>query len=364
MDKGDNMIKIPNWKRINLDKLEFPKVADYTKDYIHLDKQLPTGVKLNKIRDKQDQFFIDYLNKDKIEGIGKDFVSFVEQFYNSGISLYIPNNTKINTPIKLNFNMDGENPNLIDQNIIVAESNSELTLIFDYNTEDEVKAFHNGITKIYAKENSKINIVKIQRLNDFSHSFDSNVAFVEGHGQVNWISVEIGSNISGANYATYLDDDASEGNLSSIYLGDNNRQMDLEYSMIFKGRHSIGNIETHGVLMDNSKKVFRGNLDFKRGAKSSKGSEEEFAILMDPTVISDSIPALLCDEDDVEGHHAASAGQIDDNQLFYLMSRGLNERESKKLIVEASFSPIIDMIASDELKDIIKNEVDRRLMNV
>lgn len=358
------MIKIPNWKRISLDKLDFPQVTDYNKDFLNLDSQLPRGVKLNKLNNRQDEIFTDYLNKDKTQGVGKEFISFIEKYCNSGIGLYLPDNTKLKEAIRLDFSMDSDNPNLIDQNIIIAGANSELTLIFDYSTEDKVKAFHNGLTKVYAKENSKVNIVKIQRLNDFSHDFDSNLAFVEGHGQVNWISVEIGSNISGSNYATYLDSDASQGNLHSIYLGDKNRQMDLEYSMIFKGRHSIGNIESHGVLMDNSKKVFRGNLDFKRGAKSAKGSEEEFAILMDPTVISDSIPALLCDEDDVEGHHAASAGQIDDNQLFYLMSRGLSERESKKLIVEASFAPIIDMIASDQLKEIIRNEVDRRLMYV
>ncbi|HLR21286.1 MAG TPA: Fe-S cluster assembly protein SufD [Tissierellaceae bacterium] len=357
------MIKIPNWKRISLDKLEFPEVADYTKEYINLDKQLPTGVELNRITDKEKKSFTDYLNKDNIHGVGKAFVSFVDKSYNSGISLYLPEDSKIDEPIRLDFKMNKENPNLIDQNIIVAESNSEVTLIFDYSTEDNIKAFHNGITRVYAKENSVINIVKVQRLNDISNSFDSNVAFVEGHGEVNWISVELGSSISGASYTTYLNDDASESNLESIYLGDGNRNMDLEYTVILKGRHSIGNIETHGVLMDQSKKVFRGNLDFKRGAKSSKGSEEEFTILMDSTVVSHSIPALLCDEDNVEGHHAASAGQIDDNQLFYLMSRGLSERESKKLIVEASFSPIIDQIPSKELRDIINNEVDRRLMN-
>lgn len=358
------MIKIPNWKRISLDNLEFPEVADYNKDYLNLDDQLPTGIELNMITEDKNKSFTNYLNKNKIQGVGENFISFVDKFYNSGISLYIDKNIQIDKPIRLDFNMDKDNPNIIDQNIIVAESNSQITLIFDYSTQDKVQAFHNGITKVYAKEASIVNIINIQRLNDLSHSFDSNVAFVEGHGQVNWISVELGSNISSASYTTYLNDDASEGNLHSIYLGDRNRQMDLEYSMIFKGRHTIGNIETHGVLMDNSKKVFRGNLDFKKGAKSSKGSEEEFVILMDPTVISHSIPALLCDEDNVEGHHAASAGQINHDQLFYLMSRGLSEKESKKLIVEASFNPIIDMIPSDELKDIIYNEVDRRLMDV
>jgi Fe-S cluster assembly scaffold protein SufB len=115
--------------------------------------------------------------------------------------------------------------------------------------------------------------------------------------------------------------------------------------------------------MDESKKVFRGNLDFKTGAKRSKGIEEEYVILLDPNVKSDSLPALMCDEDDVQGEHAASAGQIDKNKLFYLMTRGLSEREAKKLIVEAQFKPIIDNIPIENLRNIINSEISRRLTN-
>lgn len=115
---------------------------------------------------------------------------------------------------------------------------------------------HNGLTVIYAKENATVNIIKIQRLGDSSQSFDSNIAYVEGNGKVNWISVELGSYISGSNYRTYLDGEASGSNLSSIYLGDGIRKMDLEYTMIHKGPRSISNIETKGVLKDNSKKKY------------------------------------------------------------------------------------------------------------
>jgi Fe-S cluster assembly scaffold protein SufB len=198
-------------------------------------------------------------------------------------------------------------------------------------------------------------------MNDVSPNFDTNIALVESNGKVNWISVELGAIVSGSNYSTFLEDEASESNLSSIYLGDGSRKLDLGYSVIHKGARSISNIETRGVLMDSARKVFRGNLDFKRGAKRASGIEEEYVILLDPTVKSDSIPALLCDEDDVQGEHAASAGQIDKNKLFYLMSRGLSERESKKLIIEATFRPIIDKIPLEELQDIINSEISRRL---
>ena len=345
------------WKRIGLEDFEFPKVPNYNMDYIKFENK-EKQVTIEETNEKQDKYFNINAN-----GLGKKFTLFATESYNAGVSVFVPKNAKAQETIKLDFNMNNENPILIDKNLIVAEENSELTIIMDYSSDKGIDSFHNGITVVYAKENALVNIIKIQRMEDNSPNFDSNIGFVEGNGKINWISVEIGSSISGASYCTFLEGEASEANLSSIYLGDGTRKMDLEYTMIHKGPRSISNIETKGVLKDKSKKVFRGNLDFKKGARHSKGIEEEYVILLDPNVKSDSIPALLCEEDDVIGEHAASAGQINENSLFYLMSRGLNQREAKKLIVEASFRPIIDKIPFKDLQLMVKTEVERRLMD-
>lgn len=351
------------WKRIKLENFSFPKIYDYKKEFIRLEEELPLGIRLDKIYDTVDKTKINWLNTSEGNGLGKEFISFVNEFYNSGVSLYLERNSLIEKPIVVEFNMDKENPTVVDKNIIVAEPNSQATIVFDYSTDEGVEAFHNGFTEIHAGENSSLTIIKVQRMNDISQNFDTNIAYVKGEGKINWITAELGSQISGSNFTTFLDEVASESNLSSIYLGDGHRKMDLSYSMIHKGPRSISNIESRGALMDNAKKVFRGNLDFKRGSRLAKGSEEEYVLLLDPTVKSDSIPALLCEEDDVQGEHAASAGQINENQLFYLMSRGLSEREAKKLIIEGAFRPVIDRIPLEELKQIIDSEIERRLVN-
>lgn len=351
------------WKRIRLEDFQFPTVTDYKKPYIEIDHELPSGVELEESSKYTGELNINEEELKGTKGLGEKFTSFVLDSFNTGIYLNVPRNTKIIEPIKVEFKMDNENPVVIDKNIIIAESGSEATIIFDYSTEDNINGFHNGITKVIGEENSVINIIKIQRINESSLNFDTNAAFVKSHGQVNWISVELGSSLSGSNFTSFLEEDSSQSSLHSVYLGDGDRKLDLQYTMIHKGIRSLSNIESRGVLMDNSKKVFRGNLDFRKGAKKADGVEEEYVILLDPTVKSDSIPALLCEEDDVQGEHAASAGQIDKNKLFYLMSRGLSERDAKKLIVEASFRPIIDKIPYENIQNIVNSEISRRLDN-
>lgn len=349
------------WKRIGMESFTFPEPKKYTKEYLS-NLEIINQINSNELRELSSRKLEDFMPKET-NGLGKDFTSHVDNFYNSGISLHIPKDMRFEEPIILDFLMDNENPMVIDRNILVAEPGSEITIIINYKSEGQGNYFHNGLTKVYAKENSLVNIIKIQNLNDKSQNFDSNMGIIYGDGKINWISIELGGNTTASNYTTILNGDASEGNLSSIYLGDGDRRLDLGYSMIHKGRKSISNIDTKGVLMDNSKKVFRGNLIFKKGARTSKGLEGEYVLLLDPTVKSDSIPGLFCEEDDVSGEHAASAGQIDRDKLFYLMSRGLNERESKKLIIQAAFRPVVDKIPIDEIKSSIDAEIERRIIN-
>lgn len=354
------------WLKVNdtkIDKLKLTDIPSYNKPFISTEGIEEVIVKrMNSSINTQEKLKY-FVNKDVKYGVNEELVNLGEKYYNAGIFVQVPKNTKLSVPIILDYNLDRENPVLIDNNIIIAEENSEISIVIDYKAEEETEGFHNGVTKVYAKDGAVVNIIKVQRLNDKSLHFDSHVA-CSGYGaKVNWVQVELGAEKSITNYINNLDEVESEANISSIYFGDKNHYIDLSYLMNHRGRRSLSSIETRGALKDNAKKIFRGTIDFKLGAGRSKGSEAEYALLLDKTVKADAIPLLLCSEDDVEGMHAASAGQIDGQKLFYLMSRGLSEKEAKKLVVEASYAPIIDKIPLEYLRDAISDEIHRRLIN-
>jgi FeS assembly protein SufD len=367
-NKALNTLPVITWRwlKVNEAKIKEFNVSEipaYEKPFIAssdfeevIVKKMNSSVKLSE----NIKYFI---NKEEHYGVSEEFVTLGEKHYNSGIFVHAPRNAKLVEPIRLEYKLDTENSTVIDNNIVIAEENSEITIVIDYTTLDEVEAFHNGVTKVYAKEGSTVNIINVQRMNDKSYHFDSHVAYSGYGAKVNWIQVELGAKSSVTNYINNLNEENSEANISSVYLADGERSIDLSYLMNHRGRRSLSNIETRGALKDKAKKVFRGTLDFKRGASRSKGSEEEYVILLDKTVKSDAIPLLLCEEDDVDGMHAASAGQINSDKLFYLMSRGLDEKEAKKMIIEASFTPIIDKIPLEDLREAITEEVHRRIVN-
>lgn len=159
------------------------------------------------------------------------------------------------------------------------------------------------------------------------------------------------------NVAEFLDGKDSEGKIHAMYLGRADQELDFLYDIIHGGRHSVSDLQVNGALMANSYKVFKSRLDFLQESSGSVGNEEEYAILLDDSAKSFSLPALLSHEDDVEGNHAASAGHIDPGLLYYIMSRGFNAEEAERLVIDSKFAPTIDAIVYDEKRQELFDEL-------
>ncbi len=294
-------------------------------------------------------------------GLGEYFALQTSALYNAGKYLKIAAKKEIKDPIYLTYNTDKNNNILIDYNLIEVEEFAKVTIIITYSSEDDYSAYHNGVIKVLANQNSEVKIIKVQTLNTNSLNYESSKVEILGGGCVSIYSIELGGKVNAVSHTSYLEGDNSNVDIWPAYLADEERKVDLEYSIVFSGRHAQGEIQGRGAVKDKSKKVFRGNLYFKQGSSKSVGNEGEFAILLDPTVKSDSIPTLFCDEDDVIGAHSASVGKIDESKLFYLMSRGISKNRARKLIVESSFRPVLDNINDEKIKGHIMQELENRI---
>lgn len=116
-----------------------------------------------------------------------------------------------------------------------------------------------------------------------------------------------------------------------------------------------------GALKDKATKHFKGTIDFKRGAKWAKGNENEFCLCLSDTAKSIALPMLLCEEEEVEGNHSSAAGKIGNKELFYIMSRGFDEKDAMKLMVRARFNKILNKIQDEKLRQEILEQIDLKL---
>lgn len=262
--------------------------------------------------------------------------------------------------IHINYNLDEGNNHLQDLNLIRVGSGKKVNIIFEYQG-NPLGGFKNSLTKIVADEDSEVNLINLQMLGENVESFNSIEIKAGARAKVNQYNFELGGKVVIGNTSIYLKEDNAKTNIYSLYVADGDKKIDLEYSSHHEGRRGESLIEGRGVVKDRAVKVFRGNLYFEKGSGKSVGKETEIALLMNREVKADSIPTLFCKEDDVVGEHAASAGQLNQEKLFYLMSRGLSEKEAKRMVTISSFKPILEKLENKEIEKKILDYIEKRI---
>lgn len=293
------------------------------------------------------------IKNDKItSNIGLDFNKYLE--------FTITVDKTYSKPILVNYNFEN-NDYLVSKIIINYENNSSCDFIINYKSLDNNKHFNYLVEEINIKENANGSITYINNLNDNSTNimaFNDNVL---ENSTITHNLIDIGGLIriynSDLNSLGYN----SKNYFNNIYIGKDNELIDINYSMKNIGKSSVNNLKVEGCLKDNSKKTFRGIIDFIEGSTKSIGQENENCILLSDTCLSRSVPILLCHEDDVIGAHGESTGKINEDKLFYLMSRGLSLKEAEKLIIISNFNSIINEIKEESLKEEILNSIEKRV---
>ena len=296
-------------------------------------------------------------NKTLKYGNGKELEELVFNRGNQNIKI---SDTKSGI-LYLDFKLNKNERNLIENIEIDANTKSKTTIIIKYMSDEGQEYFHNGIIRVNAHEDSKTNIVILNMLNSKTNSLLSIENELERNSRVDYTIVDFGGKTSITNYYSCLKGKEAKSNINTIYLGKEKQLFDINYIAELYGEAAEVNINVQGALKDEAKKNFKGTIDFKKGCKKSKGDENEFCMLLSDKARSKALPMLLCTEEDVEGNHASSAGKIEDDKMFYIMSRGISEKDAMKLMVKAKFNKILETIKDEILKESILNEIDKRL---
>ena len=218
-------------------------------------------------------------------------------------------------------------------------------------------------TVVYVGAGAKLHLVLAQLVpTDTPYTSRVTVDVADG-GAFSYTGAELGGSTIASELTVNLTGKESTADVWSLYFGDGERLLDLNYIIRQAGRKTDANMQVRGTLMGKSTKNFRGTLDFLEGGKGSVGRENEEVMLLDEGVRNRSVPIMLSHEDDVDGHHAVAVGRMDEAKLFYLMSRGLDLEEAKSLVVEASLRPVIDRISDAKLREKIDSYLKGRLAN-
>lgn len=268
----------------------------------------------------------------------------------SHYTITIPAGVKADLTITLSRSM--ENPDFAAAFLFKLEEGADLNLI--YRMEGKYEGTSLAAAYYELDKNANLKVSRLVSGLKGAKIFDQRHTVLSENAKADFTAAELGGENIYIHSFGRLEGDHSQMFERALYAGKGRQHLDFFYHIDHVGKKTKAEIDVKGALDDTSKKIFRGTLDFKKGCSGSVGDEGDYAIQLAPKTKNISLPLLLCTEDDVQGNHASSAGQLDENTIYFLMSRGFSLEEARRIVIEALIRPIIDQMDESVREEVLR----------
>ena len=282
---------------------------------------------------------------------------------NAGLFIDVKDNAVIDEPLQYIVISDKEQ-SLFNHVTIQVGNNAKFNFIENYvNNQKEDKAPFSLVSEVVAHEGAQINYSSITNQPGEKRGTILRRGLTYRDSLINWNVAAMDEADVYHDNTTNILGDGSEANLKIVTLGVKEQKTYFNSEVVNQGLSSKGDILQHGVLLDRSHIVFNGVGFIVKGATGSNAYQSSRMLTLSSEAKADANPMLLIDENDVMAGHGASLGRIDEEQLYYLQSRGLTRKESSRLLVHGFLSPVISELTVDKIKELVTVLIDEKINN-
>lgn len=282
---------------------------------------------------------------------------------NAGLFIDVKDNAVIEEPLQYIVISDKEQ-SLFNHVTIQVGNNAKFNFIENYvNNQKEDKAPFSLVSEVVAHEGAQINYSSITNQPGEKRGTILRRGLTYRDSLINWNVAAMDEADVYHDNTTNILGDGSEANLKIVTLGVKEQKTYFNSEVVNQGLSSKGDILQHGVLLDKSHIVFNGVGFIVKGATGSNAYQSSRMLTLSSEAKADANPMLLIDENDVMAGHGASLGRIDEEQLYYLQSRGLTRKESSRLLVHGFLSPVISELTVDKIKELVTILIDEKINN-
>ena len=259
-------------------------------------------------------------------------------------------NEKMEAPLVLSYDYD-KKQKAASRLVLHAKEGSLLKVVVVLSGEPEISVLQG---EILADKNAEIQVFLIDLLGEKSLCMNHMAGLALEGAKIQVIRLDLGGEkiYSGMN----IDLKGFESSFCSEtgYHVKPKQVLDMNYVAVHEGKNTDATMEVNGTLEEGARKIFRGTIDFRQGCAGAKAAENENVMLMGDEMVNQTIPVILCKEEDVEGSHGASIGQLDDKVLFYLGSRGISKEAAQAMIAQARIDAICEKIPVESVRSQIR----------
>ena len=287
------------------------------------------------------------------------FAALSTAFIYDGAYIYLPENVLVEKPIHLLFLSSGRKEPFITypRNLFVAGKHSKATIIETYAGVEDNRYFTNTVTEVFVDENAHIGHMKIQEESNDAYHVSTTQVYQQANSNFVSNAITFGGLIVRNNPRAVLDAEGVESTLNGLYLGTGQQLIDNHTTIDHAKPHCNSHELYKGVLDGNARGVFNGKIFVRLDAQKTDAKQTNQALLLSDNATIDTKPQLEIFADDVKCTHGATIGQLDDDALFYLQTRGINNEMARDILTYAFASDVIDRIEIKELRDYCHHRV-------
>jgi Fe-S cluster assembly protein SufB len=262
--------------------------------------------------------------------------------WSGGSFVYIPPGVEVELPLQAYFRLNAANIGQFERSLIIADEGSKVHYVEgctapQYTTD----SFHSGVIEIVVKKDARVRYTTIQNWSHNVYNLVTQRSRVEENGTMEWVDANMGSKVTMKYPSCMLMGEGAHGEILSIAFAGKGQIHDTGGKVIHLAPNTSSKIISKSISKDGGQASYRGLMKVNKGNKNVKSNVECDALLLDEYSRTDTYPYIEVDEQDVTIGHEASVSKVESEQLFYLMSRGLDEEEAMSMVVSGFIEPLV-----------------------
>jgi Fe-S cluster assembly protein SufD len=318
-------------------------------------ERAPEGIRFEPLTDEHEHLY-------SLVGWDEKFAAHNAAMWEHGLLVHVPRGVVVEAPLYVRVANAAEGGSLFWRLLVVAEPESRFALIEEYaSASPELTGYSNAAVEIVVQQAAKVEYVSVQNLSRGTWHFASHHARVERDAELDWVAGGFGSAKGKVRIQNDLAGPGATSRVTGAYFADGTQHLDYDTFQEHMAPSTTSDFAFKGALRDTARTVWRGMIRVEEGAQKTNAYQENRNLLLSKTAHADSIPGLEILANDVRCTHGATLGQVDREQLFYLMARGLSRSEAERLIVRGFFQDVLDRVELEPVREALADALEARI---
>ena len=315
----------------------------------------PEGVRFEPLSDDHELLH-------SLVGWDEKFAAHNAALWQHGLLVHVPRGVILEKPLYVRIANAVEGGSLFWRLLVVAEPESRFAVIEEYaSATPELSSYSNAAVEIVVQQAAKVEYVSVQNYSRGTWHFASHHARVERDAELDWVAGGFGSAKGKVRIQNDLAGPGATSRVTGAYFADGTQHLDYDTFQEHMAPSTTSDFAFKGALRDTARAVWRGMIRVEEGAQKTNAYQENRNLLLSKSAHADSIPGLEILANDVRCTHGATLGQVDREQLFYLMTRGLSRAEAERLIVRGFFQDVLDRVDLEPVREALAAALEARI---